>query len=242
MTRIHFFGQTDPGVVRTNNEDAFFVDDQRGFGLVADGIGGAKGGEIASNLFATETKATFPLSGGLSQTDAAHLVRQSFQRANGAIMQRAKANCEYKGMGCTAELISFFPNGFVLGHMGDSRSFRIRNGSFKQLTTDHSLVQEQLDKGLISSEEARNHSYRNVILRAVGIEEALQLDIIKGKVFHGDLFLLCSDGLTDMVEAPLIEAILISGNTIDAMAEALINQAKANGGKDNITLVLAQVS
>ena len=125
--------------------------------------------------------------------------------------------------------------------MGDSRSFRLRNSSFKQLTTDHSLVQEQLDQGLISPEEAKAHSYKNVILRAVGIEEHPRLDIIKGKVYPGDLFLLCSDGLTDMVSPDHIQSLVSSPGTLEAKTAALVQEAKANGGRDNITVVLAEI-
>ncbi|MCP4117548.1 MAG: Stp1/IreP family PP2C-type Ser/Thr phosphatase [Desulfobacteraceae bacterium] len=241
MTEIHLFGQTDPGLVRKNNEDTFFIDKQRGFCLVADGIGGTRGGEIASRLFVEESLTSFAMPDALTESLAADLIRQSFQRANAAILEYATANPGCKGMGCTAELIAFFPDGFVLGHMGDSRSFRLRNNSFKQLTTDHSLVQEQLDQGLISPEEAKAHSYKNVILRAVGIEEHPALDIIKGKVFPGDLFLLCSDGLTDMVSPDLIQSLVSSSGTLEAKTTALVHQAKANGGRDNITVVLAEI-
>ncbi len=241
MTQIHLFGQTDPGLVRKNNEDTFFIEEKQGFCLVADGIGGSKGGEIASRLFVEETMTSFAIPDLLTESNAPGLIRQSFQRANAAILEYAKDNTNCRGMGCTAELIAFFPDGFVLGHMGDSRSFRLRNNSFKQLTTDHSLVQEQLDQGLISPEEARKHSYKNVILRAVGIEEQPCLDIIKGKVFPGDLFLLCSDGLTDMVEPRLIQTLMGSSATLKAKGTALVDQAKASGGRDNITVVLAEI-
>ncbi len=241
MTQIHLFGQTDPGLMRNNNEDTFFIEEKRGYCLVADGIGGAKNGEIASRLFVEETVTSFTGPDLLTDSNAPDLIRQSFQRANAAILEYATANPGCRGMGCTAELIAFYPNGFVLGHMGDSRSFRLRNHSFKQLTTDHSLVQEQLDQGLITPEEARDHSYKNVILRAVGIEEHPRLDIIKGKVFPGDLFLLCSDGLTDMVNPGQIQTLMSSSATLEEKTGALVHQANANGGRDNITVVLAEI-
>jgi protein phosphatase len=241
MTQIHLFGQTDPGLMRKNNEDTFFIEENRGFCLIADGIGGAKNGEIASRLFVEKTVTSFAGPDLLTEFNAPALIRKSFQRANTAILEYATANPGCRGMGCTAELIAFYPDGFVLGHMGDSRSFRLRNSSFKQLTTDHSLVQEQLDQGLITPEEARDHSYKNVILRAVGIEEHPHLDIITGKVIPGDLFLLCSDGLTDMVKPGQIQALMISSATLEEKTMALVHLANANGGRDNITVVLAEI-
>ena len=144
-------------------------------------------------------------------------------------------------MGCTAELIAFSDEDFVLGHMGDSRIYRIQNGQLKQLTKDHSLVQEQIDEGLISPEEARKHSLRNVITRAVGIEEKCDIDILRGKTYSGDLFLLCSDGLTDMVDDNLIRKVLSSPIDLPQKTEKLVEMAKIAGGKDNVTVVLSEI-
>jgi serine/threonine protein phosphatase PrpC len=144
-------------------------------------------------------------------------------------------------MGCTAELVGFFNEGFVLGHMGDSRTYRFRNGQLKQLTQDHSLVQDQIDHGLITPAEARNHPLRNVILRAVGVKKSAALDLIRGKAFPGDLFLLCSDGLTDMVDDTLIQETLSSSIVLPEKVENLVELAKSAGGYDNITVVLSEI-
>jgi protein phosphatase len=144
-------------------------------------------------------------------------------------------------MGCTAELLLFTRHSFVLGHMGDSRTYRLRRGNLKQITTDHSLVQEQLDQGMITKEEALHHAYKNVILRAVGIKKNPALDLLSGKIFPEDLFLLCSDGLSDMVDNGMIQKILASSTGLGEKGEALVQQANANGGKDNISVVLARV-
>jgi protein phosphatase len=143
-------------------------------------------------------------------------------------------------MGCTAELVAFSPDGFVIGHMGDSRTYLYRDGLLRQLTKDHSFVQEQIDQGVISPEQARSHKMRNVILRAVGVRPSLELDTICGKVLPKDLFLLCSDGLTDMVEDVEILKILEQNGHLSDKALQLIELAKEAGGKDNITVVLAQ--
>jgi protein phosphatase len=144
-------------------------------------------------------------------------------------------------MGCTAELMAFSDQGFVIGHLGDSRTYRFRNGLLKQLTHDHSFIQEQIDKGLIAEENARRHPLRNVILKAVGINESLALDLIRGRTYPEDQFLLCSDGLTDMVEDIIIGRVFNSPIPADKKVEQLIELALSGGGKDNITVVLIDI-
>ena len=144
-------------------------------------------------------------------------------------------------MGCTADLLAFSQGSFIIGHVGDSRTYRLKNSTLKQLTKDHSLVQEQLDQGLISPEEARRHAMRNVILRAVGVNVTVALDILKGKKNPGDLFLLCSDGLTDMVGDPAVFSALSADGNLSEKSAALIQLAKQAGGKDNVTVVLSAV-
>jgi PPM family protein phosphatase len=144
-------------------------------------------------------------------------------------------------MGCTAELLAFSGDKFILGHMGDSRTYRYKNGQLKQLSLDHSLVQDQLDRGLITPEEARKHTMKNVILRAVGVDETPSLDLVRGNLSAGDLFLLCSDGLTDMVEDSDILTVLASTSKLPGKAEQLVELAKTGGGRDNITVVLIEI-
>ena len=166
----------------------------------------------------------------------------AFSFSNEKILDHVNQNPNHKGMGCTAELLAFSDEGFVLGHVGDSRTYRFRNGQLKQLTQDHTLVQQQLEEGLISSDNIRNHPLRNVVLRAVGQNRELALDILKGRTFSGDLFLLCSDGLTDMVRDDQIRDILCSEIDIHQKTEKLIECAKVAGGDDNITVVLAAIT
>ncbi|MCX5883090.1 MAG: Stp1/IreP family PP2C-type Ser/Thr phosphatase [Deltaproteobacteria bacterium] len=240
MFRIISFGKTDCGLRRSNNEDAFFVKPEFGFCLVADGMGGAAAGELASQIF-SETALEVFSTADPSHSDPAKLVQQSFILANGRILKHADEIPEHKGMGCTAELMAFSGDKFILGHMGDSRTYRFKNGQLKQLSQDHSLVQEQLDKGLITTEEARKHAMKNVILRAVGVDETPALDLVRGNLSAGDLFLLCSDGLSDMVEDADILAVLASTALLTHKAEKLVELAKAAGGHDNITVVLIEI-
>jgi protein phosphatase len=241
MLRILSFGKTDRGLRRSNNEDAFLVKPEFGFCLVADGMGGAAAGELASQIFSETTLEVFSTA-DISNSDPVKLVQQSFILANDRILKHADEIPEHKGMGCTAELMAFSGDKFILGHIGDSRTYRFINGQLQQLSLDHSLVQEQLDKGLITPEEARKHPMKNVILRAVGIDENLSLDLVRGILSAGDLFLLCSDGLSDMVEDADILAVLASTALLTHKAEKLVELAKAAGGHDNITVVLIEVA
>jgi protein phosphatase len=240
MHRIVSFGKTDCGLRRPNNEDAFLVKLEFGFCLVADGMGGAAAGELASQIFSETTLEVFSTA-NLSSSDPVSLVQQSFILANSRIIKHTVEIPEHKGMGCTAELMVFSEDKFILGHMGDSRSYRYKNKQLKQLSQDHSLVQEQLNQGLITPEEARKHSMKNVILRAVGVDETPALDLIRGTLSAGDIFLLCSDGLTDMVEDSDIMAVLAATAPLTRKTELLIELAKTAGGHDNITVVLIEI-
>ena len=242
MPQEIFCGKTDIGLRRSNNEDAFIISPELGFCLAADGMGGAAAGELASKIFADTVLEIFADSTDQSEKEILYRVKKAFSFANEKILDDATQNPNHEGMGCTAELLAFFGDGFALGHVGDSRTYRFRNGQLRQLTQDHTLVQEQIEEGLISSENIRNHPLRNVILRALGQERELALDLLRGKILPGDLFLLCSDGLTDMVQDDLIQEILSSDIDIHRKADKLVESAKAAGGKDNITVVLVAIA
>lgn len=239
---ITYHGATDVGNVRSNNEDVFYVSEACHFCLVADGMGGAAAGEVASRLFAETAKAVFAGHDGTSEENTIARVQTTFKLANDKILKHVGRHPHDQGMGCTAELLAFSQGNFIIGHVGDSRTYRLKNNILKQLTKDHSLVQEQLDQGLITQEEARRHAMRNVILRAVGVNDTVALDILKGKKKSGDLFLLCSDGLTDMVAEAMIKSALTAGGTLRERSDALIQLAKQAGGKDNVTVVLSAVA
>jgi len=241
MLKIGSYGKSDPGLKRTNNEDAFVVRPEMNLFAVADGMGGAAAGEVASQMFVETSLEVFSTHSERSEKKMLELVQEVFRLANERILQHAMENPHHQGLGCTAELMIFLDQNYVLGHVGDSRVYLFRRGQLRQLTRDHSLVQDQIEQGLLTPIEARNHSLRNVILRAVGIDETLALDLLRGKSFPGDVFLLCSDGLTDMVEDISIQDVLLSPLHLGQKVEALIDLAKSAGGKDNITVVLCEV-
>jgi protein phosphatase len=242
MNRVIAFGKSDRGLKRPSNEDAFFVKAELGFHVLADGMGGAAAGELASQIFAVTALEVFS---GLPPRESDHDVvlrlEKSYELANERILSHVRIHPDDRGMGCTAELLVILNNKFILGHVGDSRTYLYRRGKLKQLTRDHSLVQDQLDQGLITPMEARTHRLRHVILRAVGTNEALPVDLLRGEILQGDLFLLTSDGLTDMVEDRTIREVLALHVDISRKAERLIELAKAAGGHDNITVILSEV-
>jgi PPM family protein phosphatase len=240
-SHIIYHGATDVGNVRTNNEDVFDINPDCHYCLVADGMGGAAAGEVASRIFADTAKAVFAGHDGTSEENTIARVQATFKQANDKILQHVGRNPHHQGMGCTAELLAYSRYSFIVGHVGDSRTYRFQNQTLKQLTKDHSLVQEQLDKGLITAAEARHHAMRNVILRAVGVNGTVALDMLKGKRRSGDMFLLCSDGLTDMIEESAILATINTQGALHEKTETLIRLAKTAGGKDNVTVVLSAI-
>jgi len=243
MVGITACGITDVGLKRKNNEDAFIVRPDLGFCVVADGMGGAAAGELASQILTETALEVFSRDRGpRSEEMCVELVQKAFALGNERVLDHVKNNPSHKGMGCTAEMIALSDESFVLGHIGDSRTYRFRNGKLKQLSKDHSYVQDQIDRSLISLEEARKHPMRNIILRAVGIKDSLALDLLRGKPCPGDLFLLCSDGLTDMVDDTSIENVLLEGLLLEERADRLVEMAKSAGGNDNISVVLAEMT
>jgi protein phosphatase len=240
--RLVSFGQTDVGLRRSNNEDAFHVDVAGGFLALADGMGGAASGEVASRIFIDAARETFSGAGTPSSVESTvERVRRTFQRANEQTLGLARENPRHHGMGCTAELLAFAGSSYVLGHVGDSRTYLFREGRLKQETRDHSILQEQIDAGLLAPGDARNHSLKGLISRAVGVEDNLPVDLEVGESLPGDIFLLCSDGLTDLVADPDIRKVLLSPSRLDRKVDELIEQAKAAGGHDNVTVILCRI-
>ncbi len=242
MYKIVCYGMSDVGIKRSNNEDAFIIKPDLGFLALADGMGGVASGEVASQIFAETVSEVFSKNKRQSEQETLELVQKTFRLANERILNQADKNLQHHGMGCTAELIAFYYQNFVLGHVGDSRTYFLRQGHLKQITHDHSLVQGHIDRGLITRFEAKGHSKRNIILRAVGVNDTLSVDLVRGTVLPGDFFLLCSDGLTDMVDDSVIENVLLSSaENLSGKVEQLINLAKSSGGKDNITVALCEI-
>jgi protein phosphatase len=240
LISIDNFGKTDVGRVRTINEDALLLMPELAVFAVADGMGGEEKGEVASRIFVETAEEIFAHASRRSEDETEERVREAFVLANEKILGWAKAN-RVGRMGCTAELIAFFDSNYVLGHVGDSRTYCLRRGNLKQLTRDHSLVQAQVDQGFLSPAEAQRSPLRNIILRSVGTEETLTADLLRGKTQPGDVYLLCSDGLTGMVDDGAIRDTLSRPLELSGKAHRLVEQAKLAGGDDNITVILCEV-
>ena len=241
MIRIDSCARTDVGMRRANNEDAFVSIPELGLLALADGMGGAASGEVASGIFADTVREVFLAGPTGSDEEAEECVRRAFLLANQRIRDLAAREPAHKDMGCTGEMVVFTGDGYVVGHVGDSRIYLFRGGRLRQVTKDHSFVQEQVDQGILTPGQARVHAYRHMILRAVGIHDSLAVDLISGKAYEGDLFLLCSDGLSDMVEDSLIEETLASDASLDEKADRLVRNACDAGGHDNVTVLLGLV-
>lgn len=233
------------GRVRSNNEDAYLEMPDKGLFALSDGMGGAAAGEVASGYFietVTRVFAYHSFDPGLNlQEGDISLVEKAFMLSNQRILQHAEQNPEDVGMGCTGDMLVFSGSQYTIGHVGDSRIYLSRDRKLQQLTKDQSLVQSWVDEGIITAEDARHHPRKNIILQALGTQRTLSPDILKGKADNHDIFLLCSDGLTDMVEDNAIQDVLASRQTLQDKLDALIKAALAAGGKDNVTAVLCEL-
>jgi protein phosphatase len=241
MIRIESCGRTDVGLRRSNNEDSFVSSSELGLLALADGMGGAASGEVASGIFADTARELLSAGPPPTEEEVEDLVRRTFLLANQRIRELAAREPAHKDMGCTGEMVVFTDEGYVAGHVGDSRIYLFREGRLRQVTKDHSFVQEQVDQGLLTPGQARVHAFRHMILRAIGIHDAMAVDLISGKAYPDDLILLCSDGLTDMVGDLLIEERLTSDLSIEGKADRLVLDACDAGGHDNVTVVLGRV-
>ncbi len=242
-----------PGMVRSHNEDSVFVDGEAGIAILADGMGGYSAGEVASgiavNVVSTGMLPDLNSGRELSKIDiasglthAALLLQQQIAAANKGIYEAAQARPECAGMGTTIVAAVFCGNRISIGHIGDSRCYRLRGDKFEQLTRDHSLLQEQIDSGQLTQEQAKFSLNKNLVTRALGIEAIVPADIVEYRVEANDIYLLNSDGLTDMVEPDVIQKIVTEKRTDLALAAAdLIDIANTNGGRDNISVVLVRV-
>ena len=241
MLGTQLFGKSDRGLLRADNEDDFLVSPEFLLCVVSDGMGGAPAGECASRIFTETAMEVFSGFSCRSEQETVELVQRAFLAANERIRQHTKQTPHHQGMGCTAEILAMAEDKFVIGHIGDSRTYRCRNNQLQQLTQDHTYLSEVLGNGSISPANWRKHALGHAISRAVGGEEKLSLDIIRGQMVFGDLYLLCSDGLTDMVQDSVIEGVLSSGVELPMKVETLVNLANSAGGHDNITIVLTEV-
>lgn len=234
---------THVGRVRKGNEDHFFADanEYRGLFIVADGMGGHAAGEIASQMAVDIVSQDLADFNDLESVEAPDIVANSLRRANEEVYQRSAAENEKYGMGSTASVLVITDDRFLIGHVGDSRIYQLRDGQMRLLTHDHSIVQERVDAGLLTPEQARSHRQSNVITRCIGMSRGVEPDIFDGDVKEGDLYLLASDGLTTMVDDRRLHQLLLSSAPPHRLVDALIAEANALGGYDNITVVVVSI-
>ena len=243
---------THTGMVRSHNEDSIATDADIGLAVLADGMGGYNAGEVASGiataLISSETREAFvrqaphELDKATGSPLATVLLADIIAKANTSIFQSANSQPQYAGMGTTLVAALFCNNQITVAHIGDSRCYRQRGGKLEQVTRDHSLLQEQIDSGLLTKEAARRSQNKNLVTRALGIEPAVEAEIHIYPAQEGDIYLICSDGLNDMVEDEDIEMTLEAfGANLQLAAEQLVQAANDNGGRDNISVVLIKV-
>ncbi|MBM4194915.1 MAG: Stp1/IreP family PP2C-type Ser/Thr phosphatase [Gemmatimonadetes bacterium] len=235
--------RSDVGMVRSGNEDNFFAeaDELRGVFIVADGMGGHAAGEVASEMAVQiVARHLLPLE-HIRDSNADETMTVALRDANRAIYERMLAEVDKQGMGTTASVIIVSGGQYLIGQVGDSRVYVLRDGALRQITKDHSYVQEQVDAGLLTPEQARYHPYSNVITRCVGANESVDVDLFRGEVMPGDVYLVASDGLTGMVDDRRLQQILLARSSPGRIVDALIAEANGRGGLDNITAIVVQV-
>ncbi len=249
--KIEISGLTDVGSVRDHNEDAISSDENLGLAVLADGMGGHRGGEMASaitvsTIIDTLKKKLKKITPGETDEETGYslesvAVHDAVALANENVFNASNENSQYKGMGTTVVVVLFYDNRFTVAHVGDSRLYRLRDGVLEQITRDHSLMQELIDRGFYTPEQARQSLNKNLVTRAIGIESGVQIDVQEDVAQVDDIYLLCSDGVTDMIEDDLIqETIMKCGDDLEKAASELIREANEHGGKDNISALLAR--
>jgi len=249
---LEIASSTDPGMVRSHNEDAVASDAARGIAVLADGMGGYNAGEVASGMATTMIASELARALGRarpyeidSKTDrpvAERLLREQVLSANASIYHAAQSQPQYAGMGTTLVTCLFYDNRVMVAHLGDSRLYRLRGEDFEQLTRDHSLLQEQIDSGLLTVEQAKTAQHKNLVTRALGIDLGIEPEIHEYPSKPGDIYLLCFDGLCDMVsDEDIGMALQALGTNLNLAAQQLVQMANDNGGRDNVSVILVRV-
>lgn len=249
--QIRTFGVSDVGKRRERNEDSFLINEDLGLAVVADGMGGHLGGEFASKMAVTtveeviraiESDPEITLQEGMriKKGDYSSYLRYATQVASTRIYEKAVSDSTLRGMGTTTVAALFRQNKVYIANVGDSRAYRVRNGKIQQITKDHSLVGEQIRAGILSEDDARAHRLKNIITRSVGFQEDVDTDIDIRVVREGDKFIICSDGLSNMVGDEEL-CTVVEDNDLEAACRHLVDIANERGGDDNITIVIAEV-
>jgi serine/threonine protein phosphatase PrpC len=243
--RMEYAARTHRGRVRKRNEDSFYIPDGKGLdglAVVADGMGGYNAGDVASALGVQVACNIIAAARALSPAPTAeYSVRWAFNEANRAILEYAGTNEFYQGMGTTMTMACFEDGRWVVGNVGDSRAYLVRDGAVSQITTDHSLVQLMVERGRMTPEEARKHPYRNVITRSIGTESFSGADIFIVDAQPEDVLILCSDGLSNYLPNADMLELLATGAKLDGAAEAMVELSLARGGSDNITVAMVRM-
>ena len=242
---IEIHAAVDPGRARSNNEDSVATDDGVTLAVLADGMGGYNAGEVASNMATSFIRTELgrwlrEASQQASDAEVRRAMDICVDNANRAIFNAANSNPQYAGMGTTLVVAVFREDRVLLGHVGDSRCYRLRAGRLQQITRDHSLLQEQIDAGLITPEQAAFSANKNLVTRAVGVEDTVLLETHQHDVLPGDTFLMCSDGLSDMLDDAGIAQVLQAHDSLETSTRGLIDAANDAGGKDNISVILVR--
>lgn len=249
---LEFVSATDPGMVRTNNEDSIASDPSRGLAVLADGMGGYNAGEVASGIATTvittemqvllDQNPPYTVEESTGKTIAEKILRDQVARANTSIYQAAQSQPQYAGMGTTLVVALYYDNKMAVAHVGDSRLYLFRDEKFEQITRDHSLLQEQIDSGLITKEQAKGAANKNLVTRALGIDPTVEPEIHEYETKVGDIYLLCSDGLCDMVsDEDIGDALQMLGGNLKLCVQQLVQMANDNGGRDNVSVILIRV-
>jgi protein phosphatase len=238
--RIECGVRSDPGKIRTSNEDSFIANEKNAIFLVADGMGGHAAGEIASQIAASTVEEI--LSGDGSGFATEQLLQFAVQKANTTVFETQRIRPECRGMGSTLTVLVFNGNQYFVAQVGDSRAYLLRDGALNQLTQDHSLVWPLYKSAIITKDDISRHPQKNLITRSIGTQPQVEADLQAGDALEGDLYLLCSDGLTDVLsDQEILRLLTGKGRTSQELSELLVNAANAGGGPDNITTVIVRL-
>jgi protein phosphatase len=243
---------TDPGMVRSHNEDSIASIPEKGLVVLADGMGGYNAGEVASGMATTvlttelrqllEQHAPHDIDPKDGKKTAQKMLQEQIAKANTSIYQASHSQPQYAGMGTTLVVALFYDNKMMVAHIGDSRLYRMRGDEFSQVTRDHSLLQEQIDAGMLTKEQAKHSTNKNLVTKALGIDPAVEPEIHEYHTRPGDIYLLCSDGLSDMVsDEDIGMALQALGANPNLAAQQLVQMANDNGGRDNVSVILIKI-
>ena len=224
---------TDVGLARNRNEDAFLIDDGASLYAIADGMGGHAAGDVASQTAIAAFSAAF---------HETRSVLAAMKSANRAVHERSAREPEHSGMGTTLTGLHIFGNTAFVAHVGDSRLYRLHDAALEQLTTDHTVAQDMIDQGTLNKHDAMRHPLSSMLKRSLGLRPDVDVDVFQTEIVTGDIFMLCSDGLTGMVTDEDLCAMLLEPKKMEASAAELVKAANMRGGLDNITVVLIRIS